>query len=175
MNQLTKIALGFILPFAVFAHGPTPQKADESIVIQAPVQKVWAVIKQFDGLDKWHPDVKNSAGDGKNESGSVRTITLKNDEQFSEELDFYSEQDHLYKYRLKKENTAALPISSHTTSFQVKQGENENTSVVSIKSRFYRGDTGNTPSNQLNDESAVKAMTTFFKNELNGLQQKVAN
>ena len=100
---------------------------------------------------------------------------MKNDEQFSEELDFYSEQDHLYKYRLKKENTAALPISSHTTSFQVKQGENANTSVVSIKSRFYRGDTGNTPSNQLNDESAVKAMTTFFKNELSGLQQKVAN
>ena len=47
MNLLTKIALGFILPFAVFAHGPTPQKADESIVIQAPVEKVWAVIKQF--------------------------------------------------------------------------------------------------------------------------------
>ena len=175
MNLLTKIALGFILPFAVFAHGPTPQKADESIVIQAPVEKVWAVIKQFDGLDKWHPDVKTSTGEGKNESGSVRTITLKNDEQFSEELDFYSEQDHLYKYRLKKENTAALPISSHTTSFQVKQGENANTSVVSIKSRFYRGDTGNTPSNQLNDESAVKAMTTSFKNELSGLQQKVAN
>jgi mxaD protein len=175
MNLLTKIALGFVLPFAVFAHGPTPQKADESIVIQAPVEKVWAVIKQFDGLDKWHPDVKTSTGEGKNESGSVRTITLKNDEQFSEELDFYSEQDHLYKYRLKKENTAALPISSHTTSFQVKQGENANTSVVSIKSRFYRGDTGNTPSNQLNDESAVKAMTTFFKNELSGLQQKVAN
>lgn len=175
MNLFTKIVLGFVFPLSVFAHGPTPQKADESIAIQAPVEKVWAIIKQFDGLDKWHPDVKNSTGEGKNESGSVRTITLNNDEQFSEELDFYSEQDHLYKYRLKKDNTVALPISSHTTSIQIKQGENANTSVVSIKSRFYRGDTGNTPSNALNDDAAVKAMTTFFKNELGGLQQKVAH
>ncbi|MBV5300743.1 MAG: SRPBCC family protein [Methylococcales bacterium] len=175
MNLFTKIVLGFVFPLSVFAHGPTPQKADESIAIQAPVEKVWAIIKQFDGLDKWHPDVKNSTGEGKNESGSVRTITLNNDEQFSEELDFYSEQDHLYKYRLKKDNTVALPISSHTTSIQIKQGENANTSVVSIKSRFYRGDTGNTPSNALNDDAAVKAMTTFFKNELSGLQQKVAH
>lgn len=176
MNKIIKIIALFSFPLIAFAHGPTPQKADENVVIQAPVEKVWAVIKQFDGVDKWHPDVKHSEGNGKNnEVGEVRTITLQNGEQFTEELDFYSEQDHLYKYRMKKENTAALPISSHTTSFQVKAGETPNTSVISIKSRFYRGDTGNTPSVQLSDESAVKAMTEFFKNGLTGVQQKSAN
>jgi mxaD protein len=176
MNKIIKTIALFSFPLIAFAHGPTPQKADESVVIQAPVEKVWSVIKQFDAVDKWHPDVKDSAGDGKNnEVGEVRTITLQSGEQFTEELDFYSEQDHLYKYRMKKENTAALPISSHTTSFQVKAGESPNTSVVSIKSRFYRGDTGNTPSVHLSDESAVKAMTEFFKNGLTGVQQKSAN
>jgi mxaD protein len=175
MKNIIKTFALFTFPLIAFAHGPTPQKADESIVISAPVEKVWNVIKQFDDVEKWHPDVKNSIGDGKNESGAVRTITLQNNEQFTEELDFYSEADYLYKYRMKKENVAALPISSHTTSFQVKTGETPNTSVVSIKSRFYRGDTGNTPSNQLSDEAAVKAMTEFFKHGLVGIQQKAAN
>lgn len=176
MKKIIKTIALFSFPLIAFAHGPTPQKADESIIIQASVEKVWSVIKQFDGVDKWHPDVKHSSGDGKNnEAGEVRTITLQNDEQFTEELDFYSDADHLYKYRMKKENVAALPISSHTTSFQVKTGETPNTSVVSIKSRFYRGDTGNTPSNQLSDEAAVKAMTEFFKKGLISIQQKVSN
>jgi mxaD protein len=164
---------GLLLPLLSFAHGPTPQKADEHIVINAPVEKVWAVVKRFDAIAMWHPDVKESGGDNKNQSGGTRTVTLKNNEKLIEELDFYSEHEHKYSYRLKAENVNALPISSHSTSLQVKSGDNANTSVVSIKSRFYRGDTGNSPGNALNDEAAVKAMTQFFQNGLKGLQHKL--
>jgi mxaD protein len=45
--------------------------------------------------------------------------------------------------------------------------------VVTLKSRFYRGDTGNTPPEKLNDEAAVKAMNEFFKNGLSGLKRKL--
>ncbi|MDD2739535.1 MAG: SRPBCC family protein, partial [Methylomonas lenta] len=41
--------------------------------------------------------------------------------------------------------------------------------------RFYRGDTGNTPPENLNDEAAVKAMTQFINNALNGLKSKVTH
>lgn len=175
MKKIIKTFSIFAFPLIAFAHGPTPQKADESIVIRAPVEKVWEIIKNFDDMEKWHPDVKNSKGDDKNESGAVRTVVLKNNEQFTEELDFYSEAEHLYKYRMKKENVDALPISSHTTSFQVKAGDESNTSIVNIRSRFYRGDTSNTPSDKLSDEMAVKAMSDFFKNALIGIQQKSSN
>ncbi|MDP3837634.1 MAG: SRPBCC family protein [Methylococcales bacterium] len=173
MNRTVNIIIGLLFPLLSFAHGPTPQQANETIIINAPVENVWSAVKQFDEISTWHPDVKNSTGDGKNESGGIRVITLENAEQFTEELDYYSDQEHKYKYRIKTENVKALPVSSHSSSLQVTAGDEPNTSVVSIKSRFYRGDTSNSPAEQLNDEAAVKAMTAFFKNGLIGLQKKL--
>lgn len=173
MNRTVNIIVGLLFPLLSFAHGPTPQQANETIIINAPVETVWSAVKQFDEISTWNPDVKNSTGDGKNESGGIRVITLENAEQFTEELDYYSDQEHKYKYRIKTENVKALPVSSHSSSLQVTAGDEPNTSVVSIKSRFYRGDTSNSPTEQLNDEAAVKAMTAFFKNGLTGLQKKL--
>ncbi|MEF3074178.1 SRPBCC family protein [Methylobacter sp. Wu1] len=166
--------IAFLLfPVASLAHGPTPQKAKESVVINAPGDAVWAAIKQFDGISGWHPDVKESIGDGKHESGGTRTITLQNGGQLVEELDFYSDKDHEYSYRLKTENVQAFPTSSYSIAMQLTAGETADSSVVTLKSRFYRGDTSNTPPENLSDEAAVKAMNAFFKNGLSGLKQKL--
>lgn len=163
--------LGLNLP--AYAHGPTPQKAKESIAINAPVAKVWDAVKNFDDIGNWHPDLKAAEGDGKNQSGGTRKLTFQNGEAVVEELDYYSEAEHEYSYRLKTENVKAFPTSSHTVDLKVVHGDNADTSVVTLKSRFYRGDTGNTPPDNLNDDAAVKAMTEFFKNGLNGLKNKV--
>ncbi len=77
----------------VNAHGPTPQKVDEKIEIDASIDKIWAVLKNFDQISIWHPDVKSSKGDGKNESDGVRTLTLSGGD-LVESLDYYSEKDH---------------------------------------------------------------------------------
>ncbi|WP_432740443.1 SRPBCC family protein [Methylobacter sp. G7] len=176
MNRLPLLLLSFLLfPVTSLAHGPTPQKAKESITINASVDAVWNVIKQFDAIASWHPDVKASSGDGKNASDGIRTLTLKNDGQLVESLDYYSDKDHEYNYRLKTENVTAFPVSSYTTNLQVTVGDDANTSMVTLKSRFYRGDTGNTPPESLNDAAAVKAMNAFFKNGLTGLKQKLEN
>lgn len=174
MKHLAKVLLILLcFPFTLQAHGPTPQKGKESIVINAPVEQVWDAIKQFDAIASWHPDVKASTGDGKNESDGTRTVTLQNGEQIVESLDYYSSKDHEYNYRLKTENVKALPVSSYTNNIQITAGEAPDSSVVTIKSRFYRGDTGNTPPEQLSDAAAVKAMNAFFKNGLQGLKQKL--
>ncbi|MDI1230008.1 MAG: SRPBCC family protein [Methylobacter sp.] len=174
MNRLPLLLLSFLLfPVTSLAHGPTPQKAKESVTINAPVGAVWNVIKQFDAIASWHPDVKASSGDGKNASDGIRSLTLKNDGQLVESLDYYSDKDHEYNYRLKTENVTVFPVSSYTTNLQVTAGDDANTSVITLKSRFYRGDTGNTPPESLNDAAAVKAMNAFFKNGLTGLKQKL--
>lgn len=156
-----------------FAHGPTPQKAKESITLHAPVAKVWETVKSFDDIANWHPDLKKSEGDGKNQSGGLRTLTFKNDGTIVEELDYYNAQEHEYSYRLKTENPQVFPTSSHSVDLKVTAGDTADTSIVTLKSRFYRGDTGNTPPESLSDEAAVKAMTQFFKNGLAGLKAKV--
>ena len=158
-----------LITLGVNAHGPTPQKADESIVIDASLEKTWAVLKEFDQISSWHPDVKSSQGDGKNKSDSVRSMTLSSGGIIEESLDYYSEKGHEYNYRLKGENTDVFPVSSHTSAIQLIAEDNK--TLVKWKSRFYRGDTGNSPSEKLNDESAVKAMKQFINNGLQGLKK----
>lgn len=157
----------------VEAHGPTPQKAKETITINASVDKVWDKVKQFDDISTWHPDVKASKGDGKLESGGTRTVTLQNGGELVDELDFYSAKDHEYSYRLKKENTSALPVSSYSVSLQISPDADASKSVVTLKSRFYRGDTGNSPAESQNDAAAVKAMQAFFTHGLDGLKKQL--
>ncbi|MGZ8161498.1 MAG: SRPBCC family protein [Methylobacter sp.] len=174
MKRLPLILLSFLLfPLTPLAHGPTPQKAKETVTINAAVDTVWDAIKQFDAISSWHPDVKASKGNSKHASGGIRTITLGNEGQLVEELDYYSDEEHEYSYRLKTENVQAFPTSSYSIEIQVAAGEDPGSSVVTLKSRFYRGDTGNTPPENLNDAAAVKAMNQFFKNGLAGLKQKL--
>ncbi len=153
------------------AHGPTPKKADKSIIINAPIAKVWDVIKNFDDISSWHPDVISSTGDGKNKSGSERRIRLESG-VLEEGLDYFSEADHEYNYRLKTENTDVFPVSSYTTAIQLI-AEDDDKTKVKWKSRFYRGDTANTPPKRLNDESAVDAMNSFIVNGLQGLKNNL--
>jgi len=171
-HLLPWLFIGGLSPFLALAHGPTPQKADRRISIDAPVAVVWETVKQFGQIADWHPDVMQSSGDGKQASGGVRTLTLEGGE-LVEELDFYSDSDHEYSYRLKTENVKALPVSSHSTSLQVVPGGTAGQAVVMFKSRFYRGDTGNTPPEHLNDAAAVKAMNAFFDHGLQGLKKKL--
>lgn len=168
MKQLIQTLLLF-LPLSALAHGPTPQKAHETVNIEAPAAKVWEVIKHFDAMADWHSDVQASAGDGTDQLGSVRRLTLENGE-LEESLDYYSDKDFEYGYRLKTENLKALPVSFYTASLQVV-GDADSASVQ-WKSRFYRGDTGNFPPELLNDAAAVKAMQQFMRNGLNSLKNK---
>lgn len=171
---LSMSLLALTLPQVSMAHGPTPQKAKESIVINASINKVWDLVKEFSAIAQWHPDVKSSQGDGRHESGGMRTLVLQNGGELTDELDFYSDKDHEYSYRLKKENTQAFPVSSYSISLQVTPAPEADKTLITLKSRFYRGDTSNSPSESQNDAAAVTAMNAFFKHGLDGLQQKMA-
>jgi mxaD protein len=161
-----------VISMGAYAHGPTPKKADKSIIINAPIDKVWAVVKHFDKISDWHPDVLSSEGDGKNKSGSERKLTLKSG-VLSEGLDYFSDTDHEYNYRLNTENTDVFPVSSYTTAIQLIAEDDK--TKVKWKSRFYRGDTSNSPPERLNDASSVKAMNSFIENGLKGLKEKLEN
>eukprot|EP01136_Pigoraptor_vietnamica_P025512 Opistho-1_new@79595 len=71
------------------AHGPTRQKVVEKITIDAPADAVWAQIKDFDALAKWHPAVAESPADKGNTEGSVRTVKIKGGGSLVESLERY--------------------------------------------------------------------------------------
>lgn len=173
MNK--KLLAGFVLflPLVAHGHGPTPQKIEETIVINAAPDAVWAVIGRFGDIDSWHPAVKKSVASGDHEQAdaSERTLTLENDEVVGESIDQYEPGQHHMAYRLLEENLKALPVSFYSAALQLtaKDGGTE----VSWSARFYRGDTGNFPPDDLNDQAAIDALTGFFKSGLQGLKKRV--
>jgi mxaD protein len=157
--------------FPLSAHGPTPQKVDETIAIAAPPEAVWSLVKDFAAISGWHPDVASSTGRGGNEAGGERDIVLKSGGQLTDSLDEYLAKDMTYSYRLSKENIDAIPVSFYSATLQVKPGANGGSEVEWL-GRFYRADTGNEPPPERNDEAAIAAMTKFIHDGLAGLKQK---
>lgn len=66
----------FSLVNTAIAHGPTRQKVTESIEINAAAADVWAAIKEFSDAASWLPMVESSTGEGGNEPGATRELTL---------------------------------------------------------------------------------------------------
>jgi mxaD protein len=174
MSTLRSLVAGLIVgasALAALAHGPTPQKVEEKIEIAAPPEKVWGMVKEFGNIADWNPALSKSEGTGGNGANATRIITFKSGGELQEGLDYYSDKEMTYLYRLGKEKVDVLPVSSYTSELAVKPGANGG-SVVSWMGRFYRADTGNEPAPDKNDAAAIKAMKDYFTAGLKGLKAK---
>jgi mxaD protein len=154
------------------AHGPTPQKVEETVTIAAPPKVVWDAVKNFDALGTWNPLVASSVGRGGNGQDAERDVVLKSGGQLTDSLDEYLDNEMSYSYRLATPNIDAFPVSFYSATLSVKPGTNGG-SEVEWDGRFYRADTGNFPAENQNDEAAIAAMTKFFHDGLQGLKAKL--
>jgi mxaD protein len=153
-------------------HGPTPQKVEESIIIDAPPDVVWAAVKNFDALATWSPLVESSTGRGGNEAGGERDVVLKAGGQLTDSLDEYLEKEMSYSYRLATPDIEAFPVSFYSSTLSVRPAE-DGKSEVAWDARLYRADTGNFPSETQNDQAAIEAVTRFFQEGLKSLKEQV--
>jgi len=172
--QNRRAALAAIALIAAFgplhAHGPTRQKVVEKITIDAPPAAVWAVVKNFDALAKWHPAVAESPASAGNSEGSVRTLKLKGGGGLTETLERYNDAGMSYAYRAK--DGGALPVTNYTSAITVSAGDGGK-SVVEWRGAFYRGYPNNDPPPDQNDEAAVKAVTGVYQAGLANLKTLV--
>ena len=176
MNPFRAVAYAGVLlligAVSAAAHGPTPQKVEESIAIAAPPDAVWAVVKDFDGLAKWNPQVESSEGRGGNAADGERDVVLKSGGKLVDSLDEYLDEEMSYSYRLATPDIEAFPVSFYSATLSVKPDGNGG-SEVSWEGRLYRADTGNFPSETQNDQAAIDAVSSFFQAGLTTLKQQV--
>jgi len=159
---------------AATAHGPTRQKIVETVEIDKPVDKIWAVIGDFDALAKWHPVIASSVADKGNSEGSVRHLVLKapGDPSFDEVLDKYDASAHSYKYEIPKVDPKILPVNNYTSTISVLDN-GKGGSTVEWKGAFYRGYMLNDPPPELNDEASAKAVRGVYRAGLDNLKKLV--
>ena len=153
-----------IIATPAVAHGPTPQKTDETTVINAKSEVVWRLLSEPCAIKSWHPEV----ADCQSSDAKKRTITLKNGGKIDEEVDEILPAEMSISYRIAGEiDIKALPVSSLTG--QIKAKADGDKTSVSWKSRYYRADTTNEPPKGMDDESALKAVNAYVKAGLTGL------
>ena len=90
-----------------------------SSVIDAPIEKVWARIRDFNGLPSWHPRmVKSEIEDGRpaDEIGCVRKFELISGATLREKLTAFSDAERSVSYSILE---TPQPISNHTATLKL--------------------------------------------------------
>jgi Polyketide cyclase / dehydrase and lipid transport len=150
------------------AHGPTRQKATETITINAPPAVVWEKVRDFGKLQDWHPAIESSTVTQGNEVGSLRTLTLKGGGQIVESLESWSDSDRRFSYRMK--DPGPVPVTNYSSTLTVKPGATADSALVEWRGAFYRGYPNNDPPPDKNDDAAIAAVTGIYQAGLGNLK-----
>ena len=92
-----------------------------SSVIDAPVEKVWAHIRDYNGLPGWHPRMTESHiedGRAATDIGCVRNFKVTSGATIREELLAFSDDDYLTSYAIIE---TPQPISNHSATLQLRR------------------------------------------------------
>lgn len=92
----------------------------QSTIIDAPIDEVWRVLRDFNGHDRWHPAIASSAiegGEPVDAVGSVRHFHLSDGSELREQLLSLSDKDFRLTYCLLE---APLPLMGYVASVQLK-------------------------------------------------------
>jgi len=151
------------------ADAPKTLKVVKTATLQAPVDKVWNAIKDFDSLNKWHPGfAKDEIVKGENNKpGAVRKLTVKDGPSFTEELLAFDAATHSYRYRIIE---SPLPLRNYVSHISVKPGA-KGGSLVTWSGTFKRKSTSDTPPEAENDDAAVKLITGVYEGGLANLKK----
>jgi hypothetical protein len=172
--MLRAVALGLaslaLIPNIALAHGPTRQKVTETVEINAPADKVWATIGNFQDMS-WHPAVAKLEGTGGNDANATRTLTLTSGGTIEEKLLSHDPAKMIYKYEITKVDPKVLPVNNYSSNLSVK-GEGGK-STVEWKGAFYRGYMNNDPPPDLTDEASKKAVEGVYRAGLDALKKKL--
>lgn len=163
-------ALVGLAPAIASAHGPSRQKVVSTIEINAPLDKVWAVIGNFQDMS-WHPAFAKTEGTGDSAAGATRTLTLQSGGKIEEKLIKHSDEDKALAYEITNVDVKDVPVTNYTATISAK-GTTERT-IVEWKGAFYRGYVNNDPPPELSDEAAVKAITGVYQDGLAALKKKL--
>lgn len=171
------LSTALLLPVAVSAaNAPSQQKVIREVVIKAEPAKVWAMVKDFGGIHKWHPAVESTKTEEKaDETGTNlphRTLTLKGGGTILEKQTINSDEEMKLEYRIVE---GVLPVSGYRANMVVKAGPNAGESTVTWTGRFYnKANKVDAPAGEDN-ATAVKAVEGVYDSGLANLKKVLEN
>jgi NADPH:quinone reductase len=96
------------------------QKVTRSTIIDAPIERVWAVLRDFNSHDQWHDVVDQSrieGGESSSQVGCVRNFTLKDGNHIREQLLTLSDTEYKSTYCIVE---ATVPLQRYVAAVTLK-------------------------------------------------------
>jgi NADPH:quinone reductase len=96
-------------------------KVVRSAVIDAPIERVWAILRDFNSHAAWHPVVAESEienGEPSDQVGCVRSFRLHDGHTVREQLLALSDRDHVSSYCILE---ASIPLRQYVATVQLKR------------------------------------------------------
>jgi mxaD protein len=158
-----------LLVTTVWADPPKMLHVTEKVEIKAPVDKVWATVKDFDSLNKWHPGFSSDqlVSGTNNTVGAVRKLTIKDGPVFTEKLLAFDDAGHTFRYMIVD---SPLPISHYASSVSVQPGPAGMTTVT-WRGRFERKNTSDNPPEAESDAGVTKLVKGVYRGGLDNLKK----
>jgi NADPH:quinone reductase len=107
-----------------------------SAVIDAPIDRVWAVLRDFNSHSLWHPAVGESRIEGNeapDQVGCVRNFFLKDGNHIREQLLTLSDREYISTYCILD---ATLPMKDYVATVQLKRVTDGDRTFWHWESRF---------------------------------------
>jgi mxaD protein len=163
-------ALFSLLPVAAVSAAPV-LNVHESVMIHASPDAVWAKVKDFDGLNTWHPAVESDkiTTGTNNTVGAERHLSLHGGGTIDEKLLSFDDKHHRFSYAILG---GVLPVSDYTSTLVVKAAGKDR-SKVTWSGSFKRKHVGANPPADENDATATKAIGGVYRGGLDNLKKVV--
>jgi hypothetical protein len=137
-----------------------------SAVVPGPVQEVWKVVRDFNGLPDWHPMVTDSAiedGLPSDVVGCVRSFHFTDGDRLRERLLALSDLDHSCAYTIVE---APLPLDNYLSEVRLRRVTADETTFVEWVGQFDAADA--------DEADACNTIMTFYHNGLEALRERFA-
>jgi hypothetical protein len=90
-----------------------------SSVIDAPAAKVWERVRDFNGLPRWHPRIRDSRienGEPADRVGCIRDFHLQNGDRIREKLLGLSDYDYFCTYSILE---SPMPLTDYVATLRL--------------------------------------------------------
>ena len=107
-----------------------------STIIDAPIEEVWRILRDFNGHDLWHPAVALSVLDNEKRTdqiGAVRNFRLTSGERVKEQLLSMSDKEHSFRYAIVESD---VPLLNYVAEVTLKPVTDGNATYWSWRSKF---------------------------------------
>lgn len=138
-----------------------------SDVIDAPIEKVWGIIRDFNGMPAYHPFIRDSEIEGGLPSdavGCVRSFHLGNGDHLRERLLSLSDRDHSCVYAILD---SPMPVTDYVAGYHLRPVTEDGRTFVEWWAEF-----GVDPADEERIVAQVRDGT--FRQAFQSIKQKLA-